>query len=108
MDPVLVGVDVQVRRGVAVAVMDTGARAFEVFPTATYAALDGAPGGGEVTLPLAAMRPGPKDMLDAAAAAYTLVRLHRGEGAEVGGGDGLGAIVLPVRPRPHPVLDWPA
>ncbi len=39
--------------------------------------------------------PGPKDMLDAVAAAFTVRVSADGRGSEVGGGDGLGTIVLP-------------
>jgi hypothetical protein len=49
-------------------------------------------------------------MLDAWAAAATVRDFVEGWGAEVGGGDGLGTIILP-RLLPEPVidevLDWP-
>jgi hypothetical protein len=53
---------------------------------------------------------GPKDMLDAYVAAFTVHEYLVGRGAAVGGGDGLGAIVLP-RPiaagASSAVLRWP-
>lgn len=85
-----------------------GARAHEVFPSVTYRQLDGRLASPPVTLPLTAMAPGPKDLLDAVAAAYTVWRLEAGDGAEVGGGDGLGTIALPCAVPDHPVLHWPA
>lgn len=49
-------------------------------------------------------------MLDAWVAAATVREFHGGRGIEVGGGDGLGAIILP-RPLPEPVIEevicWP-
>ena len=49
-------------------------------------------------------------MLDAWVAAATVREFVAGNGAEVGGGDGLGTIILP-RPLPDPVvkevLVWP-
>jgi predicted nuclease with RNAse H fold len=84
---------------------------FEVFPTATYRALSDleVPVTAPVHLGLAAS--GPKDMLDAAAAAVTALRVARGEGCEVGGGDGLGTIALPrplTKPElANPVHRWP-
>ena len=57
-----------------------------------------------------ACSPGPKDMLDAWVAAATVREFVEGRGAEVGGGDGLGTIVLP-RPIREPAIDevmrWP-
>ena len=83
----------------------------EVFPTATYNALRGMRDAPEVTISLRGFAPGPKDMLDAAAAAVTVMAFAQGRGHEVGGGDGLGTIVLP-RPLPSheresEVHDWP-
>jgi hypothetical protein len=81
----------------------------EVFPSASYALLEG---HTEVRIDtdFSACRPGPKDMLDAWAAAATVREFVGGRGAEVGGGDGLGTIVLP-RPLPEPVIEevlqWP-
>jgi hypothetical protein len=49
-------------------------------------------------------------MLDALVAAATVLEFVNERGSEVGGGDGLGAIILP-RPMPQPVikkvLEWP-
>jgi hypothetical protein len=84
-----------------------GAAVHEVFPSAAYRQLDGRGDLPPVTLPLTAMAPGPKDLLDAVAAAYTVRRWHAGDGAEVGGGDGLGTILLPCAVADHPVLRWP-
>ena len=67
-------------------------RVVEVFPTATYRALAQPV---RVEIDLAACAPGPKDMLDAVAAAATVMTLADGRGCEVGGGDGLGTIALP-------------
>jgi hypothetical protein len=69
------------------------------------------PGAPKVTLALTDFAPGPKDMIDAVAAAATVLAFARGEGAEVGGGDGLGTIVLPRAltgsELNHPVHRWP-
>ena len=50
-------------------------------------------------------------MLDALVAAASVRELVKERGAEVGGGDGLGTIILP-RPLPQPVikevLEWPS
>jgi hypothetical protein len=89
------------------AVEKTGAGAHEVFPSVTYRQLDETAVAPPVTLPLTGMAAGPKDMLDAVAAAYTVWRLDAGDGAEVGGGDGLGTIVVPGAVPEHPVLGWP-
>lgn len=85
------------------------ATVYEVFPSAAYTLLE-----GDVDLRIdadfSACRPGPKDSLDALVAAATVKEYVEGRGAEVGGGDGLGTIVLP-RPLPEPVIDevfaWP-
>jgi hypothetical protein len=84
-----------------------GATAHEVFPSVSYRQLDGVGEAPPVTLPLSAMAAGPKDLLDAVAAAYTVWRWDAGEGAELGGGDGLGTIVVPRAVADHPVLVWP-
>jgi hypothetical protein len=64
----------------------------------------------QVQIPLKGFLPGPKDMLDSVIAAFTVKEFIRGRGCAVGGGDGLGAIVLP-RPLDHPnagqVGVWP-
>lgn len=84
-----------------------GAVVHEVFPSVTYQQLNEAGDTPPVTMPLTNLAAGPKDMLDAVAAAYTVWRLHVGEGMEVGGGDGLGTIVLPRSEHDHPVMTWP-
>jgi predicted nuclease with RNAse H fold len=82
---------------------------YEVFPSASYALLAGNTDVRLVT-DFSACKPGPKDMLDAWVAAATVREFVEGRGAEVGGKDGLGTIVLP-RPLPEPVIDevlqWP-
>jgi hypothetical protein len=85
-----------------------GAVTHEVFPSATYRALAGAGAELQLGVPVGAVQRGPKDLLDAVAAAFTVHRLLSGEGGEVGGGDGLGTIVLPLPPPDHPVLSWPS
>jgi hypothetical protein len=80
----------------------------EVFPSASYKQLEG-DASARATLDFSAFRPGPKDMLDAVMAAVTVREFAAGKGAEVGGGDGLGTIVLP-RPAPFndsEVFEWP-
>jgi hypothetical protein len=89
------------------AVEDAGAVTHEVFPSATYRAVVDAGIDQQLHVPIGAVHRGPKDLLDAAAAAYTVQRFLAGHGGEVGGGDGLGTIVLPVRPPEHPALTWP-
>ena len=85
------------------------ATVYEVFPTASYNLLKGNT-DVRINADFSACKPGPKDMLDAWVAATTVKEFVEGRGAEVGGGDGLGTIVLP-RPLPEPtireVLDWP-
>ncbi len=90
-------------------VLESLAMVYEVFPSASYTLLQ-----GNTDVRLAAdfsgCKPGPKDMLDAWVAAATVREFVEGRGAEVGGGDRLGTIILP-RPLPEPVidevLDWP-
>jgi len=80
----------------------------EVFPSASYALLDG-DRDADVTISLGSLKPGPIDMLDAYVAAFTVHEHVHGRGRAVGGGDGLGEIVLP-RPIPHApagLLLWP-
>jgi len=85
------------------------AKVYEVFPTASYALLEGNP-DVRIEADFSACKPGPKDMLDALVAAATVREFTKGRGTEVGGGDGLGTIILP-RPLPQPVikevLEWP-
>jgi predicted nuclease with RNAse H fold len=82
----------------------------EVSPSAAYTQMqsDNQP---HVHVSLAGFRPGPKDMLDAVVAAFVVREFTMGHGAEVGGGEGLGTIVLPrpVAPTVDPrVLEWPS
>lgn len=84
-----------------------GAAAEEVFPTASYRSLHLAGSRRRVSTSLGAMGPGPKDMLDAIAGAFTLLCYREGKGCAVGGGDGLGTIVLPARVTEHPIMRWP-
>jgi predicted nuclease with RNAse H fold len=83
----------------------------EVFPTASYRALHGQGPAPRVTISFNQFAPGPKDMLDAIAAAMTAQAHARGRGAEVGGGDGLGTIILPrpltAEERASAVHRWP-
>ncbi len=82
---------------------------YEVFPTASYACLQGN-SDVRIDADFSACKPGPKDMLDALVAAVTVKEFVNGRGTEVGGGDGLGTIILP-RPIPNPideVLKWPS
>lgn len=85
-------------------------KAHEVFPTASYALLQGNT-DVRIDADFSACKPGPKDMLDAWVAAATVREFVEGRGAEVGGGDGLGTIILP-RPLPGPVIEevlkWPS
>ena len=86
-------------------------RVYEVFPSASYAQLERASERALTTMDLRVLRPGPKDMIDAMAAAYTTREFVQGRGCEVGGKDGLGTIILP-RPLTedqavHPVLQYP-
>ncbi len=86
-----------------------GVRVDEVFPSAAYRML-GNQRNATITMPLSGFLPGPKDMLDAVVAAFTVREFIQGRGCEVGGGDGLGTIVLP-RSVDHPnfalVNNWP-
>ena len=83
---------------------------YEVFPTASYASLQGN-SDVRIDADFSACKPGPKDMLDSLVAAATVREFVIGRGTEVGGGDGLGTIILP-RPLPQPVikevLEWPS
>jgi hypothetical protein len=83
--------------------------AAEVFPSAAYRQLIDDP-TARMEMPLHGFAPGPKDMLDAATAAFSLVEYLAGRGTAVGGGDSLGRIILP-RPVRHPSFDavsaWP-
>lgn len=82
----------------------------EVFPSAAYTML-AQDVHAQVTVHLGHMKPGPKDMLDAHVAAFTVREFAQGRGCEVGGGDGQGTIVLP-RPiatgEKQGFLRWPS
>lgn len=81
---------------------------YEVFPSAAYRLLRDDT-RLSVTLNFSQFSSGPKDMLDAVLAAATVREYLAGRGQAVGGGDDLGAIVLP-RPIANPiagVLTWP-
>jgi hypothetical protein len=82
---------------------------FEVFPSASYRMLKETK-HPPISLSLKGFAGQTKDMLDACVAAYTVWAFYNGRGTKVGGGDGLGAIVLPEKlavPGSHPVLHWP-
>ena len=81
---------------------------FEVFPSASYRMLIEEK-GYEVGLNFAHFQHGPKDMLDACMAAFTVYEFINGRGSQVGGGDGLGTIVLPrkIREAGTGVMTWP-
>jgi len=81
----------------------------EVFPSASYGQLTG-DASARVEMPLNGFARGPKDMLDAVVAAFSLREFMADRGDQCGNGDGLGRIVLP-RPITHPafaaVQCWP-
>ena len=82
---------------------------WEVFPSATVAVCERLQERVSISLDPARLGRQRKDGLDAHLAAWTALRLHRGEGWEVGD-DGAGTIGLPARPpgvENHPVLQWP-
>jgi len=89
--------------------LEVHAKVYEAFPTASYACLQGN-SDVRIEADFSACLPGPKDMLDSLVAAVTVREFITGKGAEVGGGDGLGTIILP-RPLPNPVIEevlvWP-
>lgn len=90
------------------AAVRAGAVTHEVFPSATYKLLDQPSVTEKVSFGFSGMLPGPKDMLDAIAGAFSVWRFARGVGSSVGGGDGLGAIILPASiDLKHAVLKWP-
>lgn len=70
---------------------------YEAFPSASYAVLHNH--SVSATIEFSNFAAGPKDMLDACAAALTVREFSHGRGWEAGGGDGLGSIILPG-PRP--------
>lgn len=81
---------------------------YEVFPTASYRQLP-SEDKAAFSVCLRGFAKGPKDMLDAYVAAFTVHEFLAGRGAAVGGGDGLGSIVLPrpVPAHPRQVFEWP-
>lgn len=85
-----------------------GMRTHEVFPSASYSLLEGVD-HLPVAIRFSDFHTGPKDMLDACCAAFTIHEFLAGRGTEVGN-DGLGTIVLP-RPLPGglplELLEWP-
>jgi len=89
--------------------MKTFDSVFEVFPSASYNMLKNHQ-DLKVEISFANFYQGPKDMIDACVSAMTVYEFVHGRGAEVGGGDGLGTIILP---RPFPgdpspeLLKWP-
>lgn len=83
-----------------------GCQTYEVFPTAAYTQLAGS--DLRMTLHLGGLSAGPKDMMEAHIAAFTVREYLEGRGCSVGGGDGLGEIVLPVSvSRESLVHVWP-
>lgn len=83
-----------------------GKHLYEVFPLASYVMLKGIH-HPHVSLSFAKFTDGPKDMLDACVAAFTVHSFIHGQGVEVGSGDGLGTIILPGQvpvPDSHPEL----
>jgi predicted nuclease with RNAse H fold len=84
---------------------------YEVFPSAAYAQLVEAD-GSVLSIDLRGFAHGPKDMLDAYVAAYTVHEYLAGRGSAIGGGDSLGEIILPkahscqVDCRPHVANRW--
>ena len=82
-------------------------RLYEVFPSASYTQLSAT--GLKLTIELRGIAVGPKDILDAYVAAATVREFVQGRGSSVGGGDGLGAIVLPRKVDGNSdVLTWPS
>lgn len=73
----------------------SGFQTFEVFPSASYKLLENS--DAEFQISLKNFAKGPKDMLDAAVAAFTVKQFTDGKGEAVGGGDGLGSIILPLK-----------
>lgn len=81
----------------------------EVFPTSAYKLLNHDT-HATLTFPLFGFQRGPRDMLDAYAAALVVYEFEHARGCQIGGGDGLGTIVLPrpVHTDKKAVLQWPA
>jgi hypothetical protein len=80
----------------------------EVFPSVSYWMLR-EDQSLKICLDFRQFHAGPKDMLDAYLAAVTVREFVQGRGEEVGGGDRLGAIVLPrpITGRREAVFVWP-
>ena len=81
---------------------------YEVFPSASCALLKGDQ-SVRTDVTLAEFWPSRKDMLDAVLSAITVQEYLAGRGQAVGGGDGLGALILPRPiPKQNPVaFQWP-
>jgi len=80
---------------------------YEAFPSASYKVFQDH--ACSATIGFSHFAVGPKDMLDACAAALTVREYAHGRGWEAGGGDGLGTIILPG-PKPpdaEALLTWP-
>jgi predicted nuclease with RNAse H fold len=69
--------------------------AYEVFPSASYGMLSEDVSGAVIKVDLVVFRPGPRDILDAYVAAYTVGEYVSRRGSDVGDGDNLGKIILP-------------
>lgn len=67
---------------------------YEVFSSASYKMLQNDE-NLKISINFSQFYPDPKDMIDACIAAVTVYEYIQGSGAEVGGGDGLGSIILP-------------
>lgn len=96
-------------RAIPSVVADEGRGSTRALPERGYAQL-AASGDAVLSISLKGFARGPKDMLDAYVAAWTVRECVAGRGTSVGGGDGLGEIILP-RPLRGPataVLKWPA
>lgn len=86
-----------------------GHRVHEVFPSASYALLEDSQ-GPMVSIHFSSFQQGPKDMLDACVAAYTVHEYEADRGMAVGA-DQLGRIILPraLPPSvPGELLRWPS
>ncbi len=82
---------------------------FEVFPSASYKLFENS-NESRFEISLKYFSGGPKDMLDAAASAFTVKQFISGTGEEVGGADGLGSIILPAKisnSLPQNLLKYP-
>jgi hypothetical protein len=83
---------------------------YEVFPTASYRQCAEDNNGSMFSISLRGFARGVKDMLDAYVAAFTVHEYLAGRGTAVGGGDGMGAIILPrkiILTAPSQLLEWP-